>query len=509
MHVHELGLGTDGSRSVALALMLIAHVALPDSGQHALGVSAVDLTISTGGSPVRSAEVVARFLSSTNGSRTLLAKKFQAYNAGCVLLDRVARDVHLLRGSGASMMRVDTGLGWSTPHMPGVFASVVQRNSGGKGNGIHANMAAVLNYTTLLASQGVKPLYAWSYTPRALQPVNGSWTSGPRNLTLWAELHRQLSAGLRGSGAMHEIYNEPDLGWALDVPWSQYLEMYRAAATGLRAGDPEARIVGPAIALYPTGSVAEHEKLKHFLDFVKSNQLPLDALSIHAYGAANWRAHLQIARKALAVANMTNLPIQFTEINVVNTAASHALQKLHLDNYTIAAATFGMIAELIQASDVEQVYWAQFLEPGASVAKWGGPWGTVDIDGNVLASYNAFAIYARMPTSTAVPVDLSPGTSTLASCNDSRASLVVWSTTDAAVWLSVRLTGVSFAHGRLAVYRIDARHSSFSNMRDPAKAGLQTVSQSNIASPAIKNLTWAGNLPARAVVYFEINRMVH
>jgi hypothetical protein len=260
------------------------------------------------------------------------------------------------------------------------------------------------------------------------------------------------------------------------------------------------------MALYPTGDAAEHKKLTSFLAFVKSNDLELDALSIHAYGAANWRTHLQVARDALAAANLTAIPIQFTEINAVDTSSSHAQQKLELANYTVAAGAFGMIAELIQARDVEQVYWAQFLEPGASVPKWGGPWGSVDIDGNVLASYNAFAVYARMPTA-AVRVDIGSGVGALASANESRAALVVWSISDAVVSLTACLTGLPFARGRLSVYRIDETHCSFSNTRDPAAAALRPVSHLQFDDVQMQNASWSGELPARAVVYLEMDRV--
>ena len=82
-----------------------------------------------------------------------LTKKYHAYNSGCVLLPRVARDAQLLRKIGAKWMRVDGGMGWnSSSHMPGVFGSVVEANS--NSHTIAVNTRAVLNYTRILASQG-------------------------------------------------------------------------------------------------------------------------------------------------------------------------------------------------------------------------------------------------------------------------------------------------------------------------------------------------------------------
>jgi len=146
-----------------------------------------------------------------------LAKKFQAYNAGCALFDRVSRDSHLLRGVGAEWLRLDGGMGWdpASHHMPGVFGSIVEAAPGG---GLQLDLEPVANYTAVLREQGVKPLYSWAYTPKPLQGPHGGWTSGPDNLTAWREMHRQLARSLRGSGAAHELYNEPDLSWALSAP---------------------------------------------------------------------------------------------------------------------------------------------------------------------------------------------------------------------------------------------------------------------------------------------------
>ena len=116
-------------------------------------------------------------------------------------------------------------------------------------------------------------------------------------------------------------------------------------------------MIGPALALYPTGNAAEHAKLTTFLTFVDGHKLPLDALSIHAYGASNWRAHLATTRRALKLgpASLRHTKIYLTEINTVDTSSSHSVQRASLDNYTIAASVLAMIAELNSAEDVAQV----------------------------------------------------------------------------------------------------------------------------------------------------------
>eukprot|EP01047_Picozoa_sp_COSAG01_P020942 COSAG01_NODE_1199_length_11292_cov_69.798267_6_plen_513_part_00 len=507
----------EGCTAVRLLLLALSSAALAPpatpSATSTIAVNARFTASSSGGSSSSSSEA-------DPAQGRILVQKFQAYNAGCVLLGRVARDAHLLVGAGASMLRVDTGLGWEPPHMPGVFGSAVrllppppphQHPDGAmtRGGVVSVDMAPILNYTALLAEQGVRPLFAWSYTPTVMQPYKGSWTSGPQNLSQWRELHRLLAFGLKGTGAEHEVYNEPDLGWALMAPWQRYLDMYKAAALGLRDGDTNATVVGPAMALYPTGSGKEREKLAQFLGFVRDENLPLDALSIHAYGAANWRHHLEVARQALVRANMSHIPIRLTEINTVDTSSSHAQQKRELNNFTIASEIMSMIEELLGYPELEQVYWAQFLEPGANVTKWGGPWGSVDMHGTVKASYNAFAIFHRMPAMAAAHIELrSPGIRALASNNSSRVSLVVWSVVDAAVSLRTTLSGIPFPTGILSTYRIDATHCSFGNSNDRALAALRpaVAPQAVAIGPPNASLSWRGQLSGRAVLYLEVNK---
>merc|ERR1712232_433069 len=97
------------------------------------------------------------------------------------------------------------------------------------------------------------------------------------------------------------------------------------------------------------------------------------------------------------------------------------------------------------------------------------------MDGNVKASYNAFAIYQRMPV-TAAPVQLSGvGFGALASSNATRTSMVLWSTVEATIYISANMLDVPFSHGLLSVYRIDESHCSYGNTRDPKTAALAPV----------------------------------
>ena len=188
------------------------------------------------------------------------------------MLGRVNRDAHLLGAIGAPSLRVDVGLGWDhPPQMPGVFGKVVEASAGR----LAYDMAPIDNYTAALAEVGVTPVYAWCYTPSPLQ-IGGDWKSGPADLAQWTEIHRRFGAALAGTGAVHELYNEPDGPWFLTANWTRYLAMAEAAAAGLREGDNTATIIGPAAAI-PTV-----DRIGSFLDMVDKAGLPLAAVSIHA-----------------------------------------------------------------------------------------------------------------------------------------------------------------------------------------------------------------------------------
>eukprot|EP01047_Picozoa_sp_COSAG01_P075640 COSAG01_NODE_13024_length_1648_cov_1.381536_1_plen_103_part_10 len=101
---------------------------------------------------------------------------------------------------------------------------------------------------------------------------------------------------------------EPDLSWSYSGSWEQYLRQAVSAAQGLKEGDPSSVIIGPAAA------IPSAQRLRSLLALVSSRELPLDALSVHAYGVGVWQDHAQVAKDALAAAGMGHLPIHVNEL---------------------------------------------------------------------------------------------------------------------------------------------------------------------------------------------------
>ena len=460
-----------------------------------------------------------------------LRKMFKAYNSGLVSMERTARDAHLLAAIGATAMRIDVGMGWDTHRkgMPGVFGSVVeaavavnetQRATAGS-TALRYDFSPIHAMSDILHSVGATPVYSWCYTPTPLQ-ANGDWRSGPTDLDSWYTMHRNIAnatrsweAGLGGGDGgsrngnanakvVHEIYNEPDLSWSLTASWSQYLLMYKAAASAIRDVSTYNCIIGPAAAV-PTV-----EKLGQFLSFVDAHNLPLCAISVHAYGSSGqWQANLAVTKQALreGPARFASTPIHINELNTVSALLPAEQQRALLDNFTMASSILGTISALIADAAVEQVHWAQFLESG-----FGDAWGMVTADGVVKAAYNAFVVYNRMPVE-AMRVEINAegaGSDApvgyLASFNATRVAVAVWSSSDSAADISIQMpagTQWPFAEGVTAVYRIDREHCSFGNSLNASAAALLPVTTQPPSST--NGWQWRGALPGRGVVYLEVN----
>lgn len=188
---------------------------------------------------------------------------------------------------------------------------------------------------------------------------------------------------------------------------------------------------------------------------------------------------------------------------MVDTAWPIARQQSVLDNYTVAGGIFATISDLVAESQVAQVHWAQFTEPGANATLWGGPWGVVNLQGVVKASYNAFVVYNRMPL-TQCTVDVAGSSvSSLAAGNGTRVAAAIWSDSDSATEITAGFDTLPFGSGVLTVYRIDAGHCSFDNTHNASAAGLAAVETRVVRGSA--DARWTGVLPPRAFVYLEVN----
>ena len=482
---YRVEFGVEGSAEGTPARGLLEMVGedILVSGQHLLKTD--DTAAATGAGVTAAVTVFA-----SQEQLPLLTKKLQHYNSGLVTMARVQRDAHLLPLAGASYLRVDVGLGWgaSSEHMSGIFGNVIR-------NYLLASFdpSPILQLSRLLNSSGVTPIYSWCYNPFASDFTKPQTTA---NLTVWKALHRQIAHALRSEGlhAIHELYNEPDLSWSYTGTWTEYLQQAVAAAQGLKEGNPSSVIIGPAAA------IPSAERLRSLLALVSSGELPLDALSIHAYGAGVWQDHARIAKDALAVAGLDHLPIHINELNPVSTADPNA--SLRLDSFALASMVLDTIAKLLSYPQVTMANWAQFLESGA-----GDKWGVVTEAGLLKPAFHAFNFYAKMPESRKqMVVTLSDNSNStmngFASASSSIVAAAFFTTGDASIDCSFSVQGATF-HGpaTLHVYMIDATHNN-QPTAEPLRPSLtKALPASETGSwPA----AWVGVLAPHATLFFEL-----
>jgi xylan 1,4-beta-xylosidase len=102
-----------------------------------------------------------------------------------------------------------------------------------------------------LNGRNVLPYWSYDYMPETLQPVTGDYKSPPMNLPAWQAVLHAFAAHFRATGhrvGYQEIYNEPDNRDFWSGTEDNYLRLFDYGARGIKAGDPDAVVVGPALA---------------------------------------------------------------------------------------------------------------------------------------------------------------------------------------------------------------------------------------------------------------------
>ncbi len=129
------------------------------------------------------------------------------------------------------------------------------------------------------------------------------YTHPPADFAKWARICLGIvrhytegwADGIPNAVEYWEIWNEADIGTPM---WSgtfdQYLELYRVAATTLKAYNPDLKIGGPVAAMPDAPS------FEQFFAFCRDNRLPLDFYSWHIY-AADPDAIVGLARRVRAL----------------------------------------------------------------------------------------------------------------------------------------------------------------------------------------------------------------
>ena len=281
------------------------------------------------------------------------------------------------------------------------------------------------------------------------------------------------------------MYNEPDLPMFFSGTWDEYLQMYKYGVLGIKEGDPDAVVGGPASAF-----IGEH--LDEFLDFVTSEDLPLDFFSFHSYGTIYpWQ--IQAVREKLASRpRFSTTEMHLNEFNILPVDSSPGGP---VDKYALASGIFKAIKLLLEETDLTLVHWAQFMDAHPLIPGLG----TVDLNGRRKASFNAFKIYAMMPVDRCL-LSNNGIVDAMASTDGHKASVVLWNDTETTQTGDVNLNNIPFSRGNFRVYRIDADHASYGD--NPANELLLPVEE--YLGIDTGELSWSGEVPPEGVVYLEV-----
>ena len=406
----------------------------------------------------------------------LVKTKFGVYQTPLVTLPRLLDSLPLLREIGVQDMRYE--MGWGKPDVL-AFDQI-----GGTPDNLTYDFSMVDAWVGGLHKIGVRPLLAMTYDPTPLQTRTqwARWKDMPSNLESWGEINRAYAAHLRNTDAAYEIWNEPDMpepGGKMFFSGnaSDYERLYDFAARGLKTGDGDALVGGPAVA-YDTG----------FLTPLLQRQLPLDFASIHAYD--NAPTHVGFLRGALR--NRPDVPIWLTEYASFTDLPANGPQSRHAG----AMRFFRDAKTMLKLTDLTRVYWAQWLDAGNTPGM-----GLVTFDGHRKAIFNAFKIYNMMPVDRNFVGAQNPGAlDAMASSDAHRAGVVIWNTGDQTQTATVNWRGLGFETGTTQLFRVDAQHASYiDNPASETLAPLETVAL------AQGDGLWQGEVPAHSVVYLQLS----
>ena len=279
-------------------------------------------------------------------------------------------------------------------------------------------------YDGLLANK-VRPLVEISFMPRELSSdpaaLHPFWykpnVAPPKNWHKWDQLVRAFAQHLvqrYGEGEVaqwyFEVWNEPNIDfWAGTPQQSTYFELYDHTARALKSVSPKLRVGGPA--------TAAADWVDAFLAHVEQANVPLDFVSTHGY-ADDTVEHLvhttenipldqrvcraiQKVHTQIALSNLSNLPLLWTEWNVPSFGKLHAR-----DTTYVGAALADDIRQCDGLVDIMS-FWTfsdVFEENGPKKEPFDGGFGLIAMGGIKKPSYVAFALLHNLgPQRLAVP----------------------------------------------------------------------------------------------------------
>ncbi len=505
-----------------------------------------------------------------------LVKKLSIFNSGLVDLGQWQKDVGNFGLLKPEAWRMDMSLGkGDCPMFDGL--------AGGPGT-------TTLTYDWANAdwlkaqfdANGIRPYWGVSYIPYPLQLLNDArnagqpWfyvddENGAFNWAGWRQLGQDFTAHFRAGGntGYYEIYNEGDLnlewtndaataggGWPLRLPvafvngqntddqhrMAVMNKLHIQMALGMRAGDPDAMIGGPA---YSGDHVyAQSGYVQSFLNAVSAAGAPLDFLSYHAIGIDTPRATGD-TRTAFISSQLAAMPqFRATEMHLneyfpyapltiapvgqqggglpwTNIAAEGYQNGTALNPYglrqpgaitdppqvanpyssDLAVHLLDDLSHYLAVPEMTQLSWAFGMDPPANPeTSFSGLVDTLVADAiqDRKKVYSAFAFYGDLPVQ-AASLTLSGTVQGMAGVGPDKAGVLLWNLDTAnAAAVAVTISNIPFANATYSIWVIDG--DAGGNGHNPQ--GFTTPISSTtkaISGPQ----TFSGTMQPRSVLYLR------
>src|SRR5690606_15633748 len=277
----------------------------------------------------------------------LIKTKFNVYQTPLAPMERIQRDMPLLKQLNIRSLRFETAWGknvdFNAPSISGSYPS------------FKYNYKDYDRFLEGVITQNVNPLLTVGYNP---EPLNNGKDprSKPNDMRGWHRIAEDFATHWKQSGIKpidYEIWNEPDLDIFFNGTKADYFDMYRAGASGIKQGDPDAKVGGPVTAF--------SKWYNDFLLFVRDNNLPLDFLSGHAY--ANAPEQLDSMRSALGKSDWPYVETYLTEYASYTTSPNTDIAEGGAQERFVAAADFFKDVKMfLNYTELTKVYWAQWLD---------------------------------------------------------------------------------------------------------------------------------------------------
>ena len=425
----------------------------------------------------------------------LVKGKFDVYQTPLIQGWRLQKYCTFLEEIGVQNLRYEMGWGkrieLNYPQISGTSDSLIY------------NFSDLDIFIDSLKSQRTKPMFAVGYAPWPIQ-TGGKWENMVSDLDAWKKINRDYAYHIRVNkdlkSPFYEIWNEPDFDMFFLGNLEDYLNLYKYGVKGIREGDPEAMVGGPALA-FPWN----RHWMRTLLEFTNDNQLPLDFLSAHSY------AHgIQVTNDLRwAVEHFPNprLPLMLTEYGSYPTDGSVNIgtggpQERHIN----AMWFFRDVHTFLNYPDLTNVFFAQWID--VEVVDHLGNWrpgrdklGLLSLEGNRKAIFNAFKIYSWIPADRrqAIPAS-SNGVFVMAGTDPFSAGVAIWNTHESERSIAIQLQNLPIRTGRLETYRIDSEHSSW---RDSYWAENLEIIEDESFVLDDHNHTWSGKIPGHGVIYLH------